>query len=81
MRGTIIGAFVIGFLVDGLILVGVSFFWQQVIKGAVIVLAVALDQWQQRLKESREAKQTQSQMLQSRKETASADSGGRSSPQ
>ena len=81
VRGTIIGAFVIGFLVDGLILVGVSFFWQQVIKGAVIVLAVALDQWQQRLKESREAKQTQSQMLQSRKETASADSGGRSSPQ
>jgi erythritol transport system permease protein len=49
IRGTIIGAFVIGFLVDGLVLVGVSVFWQQVIKGAVIVLAVALDQAQQRL--------------------------------
>lgn len=49
IRGTIIGAFVIGFLVDGLVLVGVSVFWQQVVKGAVIVLAVALDQAQQRL--------------------------------
>jgi len=49
IRGTIIGAFVIGFLVDGLVLVGVSVFWQQVIKGAVIIFAVALDQAQQRL--------------------------------
>ncbi len=49
IRGTLIGAFVIGFLVDGLVLVGVSVFWQQVIKGAVIILAVALDQGQQRL--------------------------------
>ncbi len=49
IRGTLMGAFVIGFLVDGLVLVGVSVFWQQVIKGAVIILAVALDQGQQRL--------------------------------
>ncbi len=48
VRGTVIGAFVIGFLVDGLVLVGVSVFWQQVIKGAVIILAVAVDQLQQR---------------------------------
>ncbi len=48
VRGTLIGAFVIGFLVTGLVLVGVSVFWQQVITGAVIVLAVALDQAQQR---------------------------------
>jgi erythritol transport system permease protein len=46
IRGTLIGAFVIGFLVDGLVLVGVSVFWQQVIKGAVIILAVAVDQIQ-----------------------------------
>lgn len=49
IRGTLIGAFVIGFLVDGLVLVGVSVFWQQVIKGAVIILAVAVDQIQQKL--------------------------------
>lgn len=46
--GTIIGAFVIGVLADGLILLGVSEFWQIVIKGLVIVLAVILDQLQQR---------------------------------
>lgn len=45
--GTIIGAFVIGVLADGLILLGVSEFWQIVIKGVVIVLAVILDQLQQ----------------------------------
>lgn len=53
VRGTLIGAFVIGFLVDGLVLIGVSVFWQQVIKGAVIILAVALDQAQQRLQRRR----------------------------
>ncbi len=46
--GTIIGAFVIGVLADGLILMGVSEFWQIVIKGLVIVLAVILDQMQQK---------------------------------
>jgi erythritol transport system permease protein len=45
--GTIIGAFVIGVLADGLILMGISEFWQIVIKGLVIVLAVILDQMQQ----------------------------------
>jgi erythritol transport system permease protein len=47
LGGTIIGAFVIGVLADGLILMGVSEFWQIVIKGMVIVLAVILDQMQQ----------------------------------
>ena len=47
--GTIMGAFVIGFLSDGLVLVGVSPFWQLVVKGAVIVFAVITEQAQQRL--------------------------------
>jgi erythritol transport system permease protein len=47
--GTIIGAFVIGILGDGLIMMGVSSFWQTVIKGVVIVLAVVIDQAQSRL--------------------------------
>jgi erythritol transport system permease protein len=46
--GTLIGAFVIGVLADGLVLVGVSEFWQMVVKGLVIVLAVILDQVQKR---------------------------------
>ena len=49
VRGALIGAFVIGFLADGLVIVGVSTFWQIVIKGTVIVLAVILDQSQQRI--------------------------------
>lgn len=47
VKGTIIGAFVIGFLANGLVIVGVSPFWQQVITGAVIILAVAVDRIQQ----------------------------------
>ncbi len=43
------GAFVIGFLSDGLVLVGVSTFWQSVVKGAVIIFAVITEQAQQRL--------------------------------
>ncbi|MBN1303950.1 MAG: ABC transporter permease [Anaerolineales bacterium] len=49
--GTIIGAFVIGVLTDGLVMLGVSSFWQNVIKGIVIVLAVIIDQVQQRMQE------------------------------
>ena len=49
--GTLIGAFVIGVLGDGLVMMGVSSFWQKVIKGAVIVLAVIIDQVQARMQE------------------------------
>lgn len=44
--GTILGAFVIGVLNDGMVMMGVSEFWQMVIKGLVIVLAVIIDQLQ-----------------------------------
>lgn len=50
--GSLIGAFVIGVLSDGLVMLGVSEFWQMVIKGTVIVLAVAVDQLQVRLQTS-----------------------------
>jgi len=49
VTGSLIGAFVIGVLADGLVMLGVSEFWQIVIKGVVIVLAVGLDQLQTRL--------------------------------
>lgn len=49
--GTIIGAFTIGVLGDGLVMMGVSSFWQKVIKGAVIVFAVIIDQVQARMQE------------------------------
>ena len=46
MRGTMLGAFVIGFLSDGLVIIGVSSYWQTVFTGAVIVLAVLLNSLQ-----------------------------------
>ena len=45
--GTVIGAFVIGVLTVGLNQLGVSSFWQLIVKGAVIVLALILDQLQE----------------------------------
>ncbi|WP_131113219.1 ABC transporter permease [Lichenihabitans psoromatis] len=49
--GTVIGAFVIGILSDGLVMMGVSSFWQTVIKGLVIVAAVVVDQAQRKLQQ------------------------------
>ena len=49
--GTIIGAFVIGVLSDGLVILGFSTFLQNVIKGLVIIAAVVIDQMQIRLEE------------------------------
>jgi ribose transport system permease protein len=40
---TLVGALIIAVLNNGLTLLNVSFYWQLVIKGAVIVLAVTLD--------------------------------------
>ncbi len=47
--GTIIGVLVINVLNDGMVMMGVSNFWQMVIKGVVIVIAVVVDQLQKNL--------------------------------
>lgn len=47
--GTIIGAFVIGVISDGMVMGGVSEFWQMIIKGLVIILAVIVDQFQRNM--------------------------------
>lgn len=46
VRGTILGALVIGYLSDGLVIIGVSAYWQTVFTGTVIVLAVLLNSLQ-----------------------------------
>ena len=43
--GTVIGAVIIGVLNNGLVLLNVSPFWQQVVKGGVILLAVIIDKF------------------------------------
>lgn len=48
VQGTLLGAFVIGFLSDGLVIIGISSYWQTVFTGAVIVFAVLLNSVQYR---------------------------------
>jgi ribose transport system permease protein len=43
IMGTVLGCLIIGVLNNGLVLLEVSPFWQQVIKGLVILVAVAVD--------------------------------------
>lgn len=47
--GTIVGAFVISVINDGMVMWGVSEFWQMVIKGLVIIVAVIIDQFQRKM--------------------------------
>ncbi|MEN4041042.1 MAG: ABC transporter permease, partial [Anaerolineaceae bacterium] len=42
--GTIIGALIIGVLNNGLDLLNVSAYWQQIVKGAIIVVAIIIDE-------------------------------------
>jgi erythritol transport system permease protein len=53
IRGTLLGAFVIGFLSDGLVIIGISSYWQTVFTGGVIVLAVLLNAVQYRRRAKR----------------------------
>ncbi|MDB5095735.1 MAG: inner-rane translocator [Cyanobacteria bacterium RYN_339] len=46
--GTLVGVTIIGVLRNGLVLLDVSAFWQQLVIGVVIILAVAVDQVRQR---------------------------------
>lgn len=46
--GTVLGAVIIGVLNNGLVLLNVSPFWQQVVKGSVILLAAIIDKVKQK---------------------------------
>ena len=48
ITGTLIGALIIATLNNGMTLMGVSYFWQLVIKGAVIIIAVLIDKYRTR---------------------------------
>jgi len=47
--GTVVGTFIISILVTGLVLLNVQPFWQEVAVGAVLIVAVLLDQTRRRL--------------------------------
>lgn len=48
ITGTLIGALIIATLNNGMTLMGVSYFWQLVIKGGVIIVAVLIDKYRPR---------------------------------
>ena len=48
--GTMLGAVLLGLITNGLILMGISSYWQQVFSGTIIILAVALDTWRRQQK-------------------------------
>ena len=50
LGGTLIGALIIGILNNGLNLMNVNSFWQTVVKGIVILLAVTIDFFRNRKK-------------------------------
>lgn len=49
--GTTVGVLILGTLNNGLTILGVTSFWQEVARGAVLILAVGLDQLRRRTKE------------------------------
>lgn len=46
--GTILGTALLGIILNGLILLSISAYWQQVFSGAIIIIAVSLNTWRQR---------------------------------
>ncbi len=46
--GAVLGATLLGIVENGLVLLGVSTFWQQAVTGAIIILAVAFNTYRQR---------------------------------
>ena len=50
--GTVVGAVFIATLMNGLVIMNVSAFWQQVLMGIVVLVAVALDKYRQRISAS-----------------------------
>jgi inositol transport system permease protein len=48
MMGTLIGALLIGVISNGLDLLNVTSYYQQVVMGAIIIGAVVLDSWNQK---------------------------------
>lgn len=68
ISGTVFGAIVIGIISNGLNLMGVSSFWQLVVKGLIILAAVILDSRKEALSEKLKKKK-----IQTKEETENGD--------
>nr|WP_280922255.1 ABC transporter permease [Ammoniphilus resinae] len=48
ISGTVLGVLILGVLSNGLVLLDVNSFWQEVVRGGVIILAVIIDEYRKR---------------------------------
>jgi ribose transport system permease protein len=53
VSGTVLGVLILGVLNNGLVLLNVNTFWQEVVRGTVIILAVAVDEFRKRRRNRR----------------------------
>jgi ribose transport system permease protein len=53
VSGTVLGVLILGVLANGLVLLDVNTFWQDVVRGSVIILAVAIDEYRKRSQAAR----------------------------
>lgn len=53
VSGTVLGVLILGALNNGLVLLDVNTFWQEVVRGTVIILAVAIDEYRKRRRNRR----------------------------
>ena len=53
VSGTVLGVLILGVLNNGLVLLDVNTFWQEVVRGTVIILAVAIDEYRKRRRNQR----------------------------
>ncbi len=53
VSGTVLGVLILGVLNNGLVLLDVNTFWQEVVRGTVIILAVAIDEFRKRRRNQR----------------------------
>jgi ribose transport system permease protein len=53
VSGTVLGVLILGVLANGLVLLDVNTFWQDVVRGSVIILAVAIDEYRKRSEATR----------------------------
>ncbi len=77
VSGTVLGVLILGVLANGLVLLDVNTFWQDVVRGSVIILAVALDEYRKRSEVARLQRQAGEEPSQGVEPQTAPQSGSR----
>jgi ribose transport system permease protein len=75
VSGTVLGVLILGVLANGLVLLDVNPFWQEVVRGSVIILAVAIDEYRKRSQATRFQEQSVGETPQAVSEQTASQSG------